>query len=241
MTDGGAGIVIFDIDGTLTDTTDVDVECYELAVREILGLESPGDWQELDDVTDPLILAEACRRADRRPPDDALCTEVARRIGRLLEDRLRSNPGRFSPIRGARRLIVAAREAGWQVGIATGAWRPSAEVKLRGAGIPYDGVPLATASERWARRDIIGLAYDAVSEGAREPRQRAGEATARPVYVGDGTWDGRAATSLGFGFVGVGSGARARALAGVGAVGSVADLADVSATLALLERAAGLA
>jgi len=52
-------LVVFDIDGTLTDTNKVDGVCYWQAVREVLGLaqEQP-DWSGFRHVTDVGIAAE---------------------------------------------------------------------------------------------------------------------------------------------------------------------------------------
>lgn len=221
-------IAVFDIDGTLTDTMSVDVECYEKAVFEIVGIEIPSHWQELDDVTDSGILVQACRLADQPVPDAETQRQIAKRVGELLGAVLEVDPERFMPIPGARQVFGMLRSVGWDVAIGTGAWRPSALIKLRGAEIPHSGVPLVTSSEQPARREIIRLASEAA----------AADPSARVVYVGDGVWDGRAAESLGFGFVGVGSGEKALALSKAGAVGCVEDLSDETRFLSLLKRAA---
>lgn len=45
--------VIFDIDGTLTDTKTVDDYCFTIAFNSIFGLDlSNYDWSTLNDVTD---------------------------------------------------------------------------------------------------------------------------------------------------------------------------------------------
>ena len=111
--------------------------------------------------------------------------------------------------------------------MATGAWRPSASVKLRGAEIPHDGVPLATSSEHPERRRIIELALAGLPGAERD----------QAVYVGDGAWDGRAARSIGLGFVGVGTDGHAARLSAVGASTVVPDFADVAVLLEGLERA----
>lgn len=220
------GIVVFDIDGTLTDTTEVDVECYEAAVLEEIGLVIPGDWPAFDDVTDSAILAVACERQGMPVPAPAVQSRMAERVGELLDHALRRDPERFRPIAGAREVFALLESAGWSVAMATGAWRPSALVKLRGGSIPHDGVPLATSSDHHARAEIILHAVQAVSHDQ-----------APVVYVGDGVWDGRAAKSLGYSFIGVGQGARASELRAVGASAVVADFADGAAFLRHVRQA----
>lgn len=209
-----APLVVFDIDGTLTDTTDVDVECFERAVLEVVGVEIPATWTSFDEVTDPAIVETACRLAGQRTPDEKTLRRAAERTGELLERALTAAPSRFSPVPGASTIFARLRAAGCRVAMATGAWRPSAEVKLRGAGIADASVPLATSSEYRARWEII-----------REAVGRAGgDGEGTTVYVGDGVWDGRAALELGYRFVGVGVGDRAQRLREVGADIVVPDL-----------------
>ncbi|MBT8487823.1 MAG: HAD family hydrolase [Gemmatimonadetes bacterium] len=207
-------LVVFDIDGTLTDTMDVDVECFERAVLEVVGVEIPATWSSFGEVTDPAIVETACRLAGRPTPDEVTLHRAADRTGELLEAALTTSPSRFSPVPGAPTIFDRLRAAGCRVAMATGAWRPSAEVKLRGSGLADASVPLATSSEHPARADII-----------REAVARAGgDGAETTVYVGDGVWDGRAALELGYRFVGVGAGDRARRLRDVGAHVVVPDL-----------------
>ena len=53
-------IAVFDVDATLTDTMDVDIECYERAIQEELGVEMPEHWATLEEIADSAILAAAC-------------------------------------------------------------------------------------------------------------------------------------------------------------------------------------
>jgi len=220
-------IAVFDIDGTLTDTMNVDVECYEAAILEVIGVVVPDHWPALDEVTDPAILEAACQLQGRAMPDASTERRTADRVAELLSIALERTPERFSPIAGARTVFEALGAAGWRVAMATGAWRQSALVKLAGARIPSDGVPLATSSDHRARSDIIRHAVEAVGGGASDA----------VVYIGDGVWDGRAATSRGYGFVGVGSEADSQQLRRVGAVGVVPDLSDVPLLLKHLDFA----
>ncbi len=211
-------LVVFDIDGTLTDTMDVDVECFERAVLEVVGVEIPASWTAFDEVTDPAIVETACRLAGLPVPDASTHRLAARRTAELLEHALDADRTRFQPIDGAESVFGRLRAWGCRVAMATGAWRPSAEVKLRGAGVWDPSVPLATSSEHRARADII-----------RDATRRAGGDGGMPAtYVGDGVWDGRAAIELGYRFVGVGTGEAVGLLREVGATVVVPDLLDAA-------------
>ena len=220
-------IAIFDIDGTLTDTVDVDLECYEAAILETIDLRIPREWPSFDEVTDPAILARACELRGRPVPDADTEERIARRVGQLLSRALERTPERFRPIPGADRVFGTLRDEGWGVAMATGAWRPSAEVKLRGARLPTAGVALATSSEHRRRRDIIRHAVELCAAPSETD----------VVYVGDGVWDGRAARSLGLGFVGVGAADRVGSLRQAGAAMVVDDLVDTDRLLRALDHA----
>lgn len=209
-------IAVFDIDGTLTDTCDVDVECYEAAVLAELGLEIPNDWPTFDEVTDAAILATACHRVGRPVPEQEVQNRIAHRVGELLEAAWEAGPERFRAIPGAENIFRILTEAGWQVAMATGAWRPSALVKLRAAGVPFEDTPLASSSDHPARAEIIRHAVHSLPHGDPGPF----------VYIGDGVWDGRASLSLGYSFIGVGMGRRAEELTRVGATAVVPDFSD---------------
>lgn len=227
MAKGPGPIAVFDIDGTLTDTVDVDLECYETAIWESLGIELPSSWPSMNEVTDPAILATACEMQGRKVPDPETQELIAARVGELLAVELRHRPQRFSPIPGARDVFRELRSAGWQIAMATGAWRPSALIKLKGAQIPTEGVPLATATEEPARRDIISHAVSGLSRAESGPA----------VYFGDGVWDGRAATSLGFTFIGIGPPSKEASLRAAGARGFLNDFSDSESVLAQLDLA----
>ena len=220
-------IAVFDIDGTLTDTMDVDVECYEAAILEDLGIQIPEDWAALQEITDSAILASACELQGRPAPERSTELRIASRVAQLLEAALSHSPERFQPIPGATTVFQFLAQAGWDVVMATGAWQPSALVKLDAAGVPHDGIPLATSSDHRARRDIIQHAVAALRP----------DEYGSVVYVGDGVWDGCAATELGYGFVGVGAGDTTAALEKVGATGVIPDFSDFELLLTTLDLA----
>lgn len=221
-------VAVFDIDGTLTDTYDVDAQCYEAAVLAELGLEIPSDWPTFDEVTDAAILATACHRLGHPVPEQEVQNRIANRVAELLEAAWAEGPDRFRAIPGAQGIFKILTAAGWKVAIATGAWRPSALVKLRAAGVPFDDTPLASSSDHSSRAEIIRHAVKGLASEDEGPF----------VYIGDGVWDGRASLSLGYSFVGVGSGSRAEQLKEVGAGAVIPDFSDPQLFLNHISRLA---
>ena len=211
-----ARAAIFDIDGTLTDTNPVDEECYVAAVRDELGCDIGPGWDGIDDVTDAQILRALWARDRAGPLPADLERRVIRRFIELLEREAVLRPQRFLAIPGARNAFELVRSLGWSPAIATGAWRESALMKLRAAGIPFDGVPLSTSSDEVARADIIRRLLPDLSLLDRTAI----------VYFGDAVWDVRAANALGIQFVGVGRGREAELLRDAGAAIVISDFDD---------------
>ena len=223
-------LVVFDIDGTLTDTVSVDDECYLRAVADVLDLDrSLLDWSDAPHVTDAGILEWLADRHSRGPLNPLTTQAVVERFIEYLECEAEASPHRFGPVAGAREIVGALRQAHWHVALATGAWEPSARLKLERAGIDTIGVALASATDAPTRTAIMRLA------AARARRD--GDPFDRTVSVGDGVWDVRAARDLGWPFVGIASGERANALRRAGAAAILPDLADVDAFVATLDTA----
>ena len=100
-----------------------------------------------------------------------------------------------SEVNGAGRFLrgLLAMEA-VSVSIATGGWRETALLKLKSAGLPCEGVAIATSSDHHGRIEIMRIS-----------RKRANSDAANPcTYFGDAPWDKQACEKLGYNFVQVG-------------------------------------
>jgi phosphoglycolate phosphatase-like HAD superfamily hydrolase len=226
-------LAIFDIDGTLTRTSEVDDECYIRAVREEWGVSSMStDWSAYEHSTDNAIAAEIFRRARGREASPAELASLRDRFAQLVASEASCAPERFRPIVGADAIVEELPHFGWAVAIATGGWTPSARTKLATAGIPAEGIPAAFACDARPRQDIIAIAAARAAErcGVRGFR--------RVVYLGDGVWDARACAAVGIPFVGIAQGARAERLREEGASVVLPDYADVALVRRALEEAA---
>lgn len=206
------GLAIFDVDGTLCRSSEVDDRCWIETAREILSL--PGidtDWSSYEHSTDGAIASQLVRdRTDLRPLDEhvrAIRDDFARRV-RSEVDR---DPAVSRPVDGAVEIFDLLRSRGWSVAIATGGWRTTANMKLATAGVPFLDVPAAHADDAHPRETIVKTAWERAESRDRVTFDRI-------VYVGDGVWDLRAARRLGIGFLGIATGERAAMLGAEGAV-----------------------
>ena len=223
------GLVIFDVDGTLCDTTSVDEECYLQACRETLIFDAGSiDWVDAPQITDAAILQWLWTENLGRLPASEEVATVQNRFLELLGQASLESPTRFRAISGAPEMLENLRSNGWRFTVATGGWQTSAVLKLRAAGIPTE-ILGASSTDSPDRCEVFRLAASRVGL----PNGKA-QST---VLVGDGLWDVRVAAQLGFRFVGVNSGPRADQLRQAGAQTVVPDFADVGRFLQALDDA----
>jgi phosphoglycolate phosphatase-like HAD superfamily hydrolase len=214
-------LVVFDVDGTLVRTVELDAALYARAFAETVGWPLPSaDWTTYRHVTDRGIAEEALARLGRRGAP-ALLQALRDRFLEHLDGALGFDETR--QVAGAAAMLARLRAEGHTVAVATGAWEASARLKLARAGLAIDGCALAACDDEPDRVAILRAAI-----------ARAGNAHGRVVYVGDGPWDADAARTLGLPFVGIDHDASGR----LGHVASVVlrDYADGDAFV----RAAGL-
>jgi phosphoglycolate phosphatase-like HAD superfamily hydrolase len=224
-------LAIFDVDGTLTATNEVDHECFVSAMRSSFALgDGDLDWAGAPHVTDASIMRWICERhAGHAPPTDQRDSFIGEFVG-LLREALTASPKRFAPVPGATGLVSILESAGWDVALATGGWGPSAQLKLGEVDPELLTVAFASASDAESREEIVRLAESrAIS--------RSGSRYARVVSIGDGLWDVHAARTLGLPFVGISVGRRADELRGAGVSVVLPDLLDRSALLDALVTA----
>ena len=117
--------IIFDVDGTLTESMSVDTELYFSSIYEILGpVKIRRNLDSYEHVTDSGILAQVLR-------DNGIAynNEIAASIQNVFIERLRTHIDSVAPfpaIDGAVDYLKRAHESGnTRIAIATGGWRRS--------------------------------------------------------------------------------------------------------------------
>ena len=212
-------LVMFDIDGTLTETMKVDEECFVRSFAEVFGFtDIDTDWSHYPHVTDSGIFHEVYASRMGRPPT---ALDVSRFRRHFIESlAVASSQSPFAPVAGANRLLSRlASDGSHRVSLTTGSWRDSARLKMAGAGMCFDDHPAASADDALERESIMELSK-------QRAREWYGGPFAGTVYVGDGVWDARACRAMGIPFIGIGSGVRAARLASEGAVRVFQDFSE---------------
>jgi beta-phosphoglucomutase-like phosphatase (HAD superfamily) len=104
-------LVMFDIDGTLTKSNDLDDKSYLQALSEVFGFsEISSDWTSYSHVTDACILKEVCQRELDRSPSLAEVEAFQKRFLELLIEGAAANNG-IRAIPGASKMLSLLLES----------------------------------------------------------------------------------------------------------------------------------
>ena len=150
-------LAIFDNDGTICDTQEVEGACYAKAIERVTGRSlATLDWTTYEEPTSSAIVRELLAGD---PAALAKEEEIEREFVRLLEQERPTLPGDFTPLPSAVQFITRLKEESiCTIAIATGCFHASARFKLRCCGIALDDFPHAmlATSARAARARASG-------------------------------------------------------------------------------------
>lgn len=193
-------LIIFDIDGTLTNTNQVDSIFFEKAILESLPILSfDNQWHNYKYATSTGLLTEIIQSNLNRDPNPDEIETIKEKFISQLENAFTINKMYCSPIDGAQFIFESLFQLGWDIGIATGCWEKEAVLKLKTADIPYQDIPIAHSDDHMVREEIISIAIKRAKDHYKKSFY------SKIIYVGDKMWDKNAARNIGIGFIGVGS------------------------------------
>ncbi|MBH8574647.1 HAD family hydrolase [Nostocaceae cyanobacterium CENA369] len=226
-------LVIFDIDGTLTNTYKIDEDCFVNALKSELKISDINrNWAEYTHVTDSGITQQIFIEKLGRIPSNEEVARIKIRFVNLLQEACNHNQDLFSEISGSANLLAnLCLTRDWCVAIATGGWRESAELKLQKANLKIESIPLASADDGISRTDIVNTAIVKAKNIYKIDNFK------KIVFVGDGTWDVKVAYQLSIAMIGIGSGKVAQTLLNVGATKVIKDFTDLNYFIKILETA----
>ncbi len=194
-------LLIFDIDGTLTDTIGVDNECFISAFEDEFQVElAQTDWAKFKHVTDAGLFQELFENNFKKKPSLIERVTFQTKFFNYLQTNLVNNPERFNEVRGAKKFIERCLlHSAFKVAFATGGWGKSAKLKLEASDIPYLNLPISCSDQFISRQEIL---TDAVEQSSR---QHDISSFSEVIYFGDGVWDLKTTAELGVRFIGVDS------------------------------------
>ncbi len=221
---GSMHLVMFDIDGTLTETMRIDEECYVRSLMDVFGFaDIDTDWSRYPRTTDSGIFDDVFTSRIGKSPTAEDVSRFRQHYIRLLA--AISSPSSFAPVAGAGKLLSRlAQGHTYRVSLATGGWSDSARLKMARAGMRFDDHPAASADDAFDRESIMRISRQRATE-------RYGAPFASTVYVGDGVWDARACRNLDIPFIGIGTDSRAALLSTEGAVSVFPNFTDADSFL----------
>jgi len=187
------GALIFDLDGTLVDTVETRIEAW---LRTFQEESIPADRDHVASLigADGKKLArEVAERADRRLSDDD-AERIDKRSGEIYNE-LNTDP---KPTAGAHSLLVALEKSDLKWAIATSSRREQTHVSIKALDLP-EPPQIVDGSHVEHAKPAPDLLLLAAKNLRTEPRDS--------WYIGDSTWDMRAARTAGMQAIGVAYGA----------------------------------
>lgn len=181
--------LLFDVDGTLVDSTYVHVECWWTAFMEC-GISVPRvEIHRRIGMDGALLVRELLEEFGDDHADIAGSDGIAKQISALHGRYYSADADRLRPLPGARELLRAAREAGFVVVLATAS--SSEEFELARKVLDSDGeISAVTTGDDVDRAkpdsSVVDLAV-----------RRAGVEPSEAIMIGDATWDAIAAARAG--------------------------------------------
>lgn len=225
-------LVMFDMDGTLTDAFAIEENCYVRAIQDALGIPDVRiDWHSYPHTSSTYCLDTVVQQARgrRATPDEARAVQT--RIIEIMDEATCRHGRRTREVPGAAAAVQELLRLGYGVAIASGDWEATARHKLASGGIPYENLPAAYSDVAYARTEIMQAALD------RAAAHYGCAHFERVVYVGDAAWDVRACHELAWPLVIVGEGADASRFLAEGVSHVIPHYLEIAKFLTAIEQA----
>jgi len=194
-------LLLFDIDGTVTDTKVIDDQCFLKAFEHEFGtaVKFTG-WSSYAHVTDSAIFKELYFSCFKTSAEAEHKSRFISRFNSLLDAARSTHPTSFHPIPGSVDFIQSVSE-NFQIAFATGANKISAKMKLNEIGIDMEKFPHASSDDSDSREEIM---LQAIARAAAHYGEKSFDPEISSIiYFGDGEWDFHATKNLGMPFIGV--------------------------------------
>ena len=190
-------LVMFDVDGTLVDSTRFDEECFLESAKLLFGIEISPDWDSYKYATDTGILSEVIDRYKIPGDKNTIIYKFRKMFLELISDHIKDNPGCIREVKGAASFLKdLLKTKNCRVAIATGGWGETAKLKLVAAGIDITGCAFASSSDHYSREGIMKVAESMAAKNAQFDSR---------VYFGDALWDKKACENMSYRFILVGN------------------------------------
>lgn len=190
-----APLLIFDIDGTLVQSTKLDDQCFREVFSRQYSIDfTTVDWSRFRHVTDWGLSYELLKKYRNIKLTFGELELIKTSFVKLLDSEIRRNG--LHEVIGAKNFLNDCIDRKIPIAFATGGWLSSAILKMGAIGFPVQNFPLATSDIAWSRESIvttaIRMAIDYYSIDFTHI-----------IYFGDGKWDVRCCQLLNLPMIGV--------------------------------------
>jgi phosphoglycolate phosphatase-like HAD superfamily hydrolase len=190
-------LVVFDIDGTLTNTKAIDDLCFIDSIRVCWNCDLRNvDWSTYIDVTDSGLARDIFKSLFNKEISSSEMLKLKHVFSSKIIAASEVNPEAFSEVKGAKDFIEELEKQDIKVAIATGGWKVTAEHKLKQLNVALTRFPYATSDDHYSRKEII---IRSIEKAKRIHKLNFNKI----VYIGDGTWDYQASCELNIDFIGI--------------------------------------
>jgi phosphoglycolate phosphatase-like HAD superfamily hydrolase len=187
-------LIVFDIDGTLTDTVQLHQSAFIQSLKQLNVKEIDTNFKEYKHHTDSYIAKIIYEKYTNKLFDEKRIMEFENFLLQNI-----SKQDILSEIVGAKKIIdFLEKETNYGVCYATGSLFKPAEYKLNKIGIDFNQKQLVASNHILDREGIVNSAI----VNAKEYYKR--ERFETIISIGDGIWDLKTARNLSLDFIGIG-------------------------------------
>ncbi|MBN8585045.1 MAG: HAD family hydrolase [Ignavibacteria bacterium] len=191
-------LIIFDIDGTLCHSRNVDDKCYIKAFKKTLGIDiSNTDWNSYKHVTDLYVTKEIIKNETGSLPGNEIVEAIIDNYAEELKQQINAEETLFTAIPGIKELFdyFSTNQTNYVAGIATGGFLKTAMYKLNRIEIHLPSELIYSSNDFDTKQEMLRefiKIQSAINSGIN-----------KIVYVGDRVYDYNAAKDLDIDFVGI--------------------------------------
>ena len=190
-------LVVFDIDGTLMNTKEVDDTCFINSLKECWNCDlKEVDWSNYKNVTDTGLAKDIFKEFFKKEINESELHNLKKIFYSKINSEADRHPQKFREIEGATRFIRNLKSKNIAISFATGGWEITAKCKLKQINIELECFPYASSDDHFSRTEIL-------NKSVQRAKQYYGNDFLKIIYVGDGIWDYKAACELNIEFIGI--------------------------------------
>ena len=192
-------LVLFDLDGTITQTYYGKDNSYMKALSRILPNVDVdyAYWKDCVNHTDSAVLNFIYQKLQNRLPKTEEIKEMQQQFLQELQVKKTVQPQFFQPISGSKEILTYLNQHPEYIcGIATGGWRHIAAYKLNNIGLDINDFHFIGADDHESKADFVTALIQQIKSKTQK------EITSIS-YVGDSLYDYKVSQTLSLNFIGV--------------------------------------